>query len=79
MWNHAWSWDGGWGMGWAWFGLLHPAWWLLLIVGAVLAVRTLFGGRAGRRDSALDILRERYARGEIDEAEYEQRKKLLQA
>lgn len=76
MWNHAWAWDGG--MGWAWFGLMHLAWWLVLIVGAVLAVRALLGGRWGRRDSALEILRERYARGEIDEAEYEQRRKLLQ-
>lgn len=30
-----------------------------------------------RQDTALDLLRERYARGEIDQAEYEQRKRDL--
>jgi uncharacterized membrane protein len=33
----------------------------------------------GAADSALDILRERYARGEIDEAEYQARLKQLRA
>jgi len=39
------------------------------------------GGSRGRRsadDEALEILRQRYARGEIDEQEYEQRKRELQ-
>lgn len=76
MWNHVWGWDGGWGMGWGWFGLMHLAWWLVLIAGAAFLVRALWGGR-DRRDGALDILRERYARGEIDQAEYEQRSRLL--
>lgn len=79
MWNHMWGWDGSWGMGWGWFGLMHLAWWLLLVAGAVVVVRALLGGRWSRQDSALDILRERYARGEIDQAEYEQRRKLLGA
>lgn len=72
-----WGWDGGWGMGWGWFGLMHLVWWLLLIAGAVVLVRALMGGRAHRRDSAMDILRERYARGEIDASEYAERSKHL--
>ena len=77
MWNHMWAWDGNWGMGWGWFGLMHLGWWLLLVVGAVLIVRILLGRRWGHRDSALDILRERFARGEIDQSEYEERRNLL--
>lgn len=75
MWNHMWALDGA--SGWGWFGLMHLAWWLLLIAGAAFVVRSLLDGRAGGRDGALDILRERFARGEIDQAEYEQRRKLL--
>jgi putative membrane protein len=72
-----WTWDGAWGGGWAWFGVLHLAWWLLLIAGAVLLVRALSGGWTSRHDSALQILRERFARGEIDAAEYAERRKQL--
>lgn len=78
MGGHMWGWDGGWGAGWGWFGLLHLAWWLLLIAGAVLLVRALSGGGWGtRHDSALQILRERFARGEIDAAEYAERREQL--
>lgn len=78
MWGHMWGWDGSWGMGWGWFGLAHLLWWLLLIAGAIALVRALGAGRRGR-DSAMDILRERYARGEIDRGEYEERRKQLAA
>lgn len=78
MWGHMWGWDGSWGMGWGWFGLAHLLWWLLLIAGAIVLVRALGADRRGR-DSALDILRERYARGEIDQREYEERRKQLGA
>lgn len=78
MYGHMWGWDGAWGGGWGWYGLMHLAWWLLLIGGAVVLVRALAGSWRDR-DSALQILRERYARGEIDRAEYEERRKLLKA
>lgn len=84
MWNHAmgWGWDGGWMPGWGWFGLMHVLWWVVIILGVVALVRWLSerGGRgAGHAgaDQALAILRERYARGEIDKAEFEERKRDL--
>jgi putative membrane protein len=76
-------WNNGWGGG-AWFGfaLMHMLFWVLLIACVVMLVRWGGGGR-GRNlprpdDSrALDILRERYARGEIDKQEYEERRQVL--
>jgi putative membrane protein len=78
-------WNGqmmGWGGVWGWglFGILHMfLWWILIVLGIVVLARWLGsgGGRHERRDSALEILRERYARGEIDKAEFEARKRDL--
>jgi putative membrane protein len=70
MWHGSmWGWGG---MPMFGFGML---WWLLVVVIVVLAVRMV--GRGERRDrpgdSAESILRERYARGEIDKAEFDTR------
>ncbi len=61
-------------------GLMMVVFWGLVIGLIVLAVR----GFSGRSDTtpppnALDILRERYAKGEIDEDEYERRKAKLES
>jgi putative membrane protein len=41
--------------------------WAILITGTVFGIRWLVGqGRAPGKDTALEILRERYARGEIN-------------
>jgi len=49
-------------------------------VGVVLVVKWLMGqGGASREDSALDILKKRYARGEINKQEFEERKRDLLA
>jgi putative membrane protein len=72
----------GWGMGWGWLFLL------LVIVGVVLIVvavlRSTGSGRSGaggdvaaRSRHAEEVLAERYARGEIDRAEYEERLRTL--
>ncbi len=71
-----------WGF-WGVFGwLLMLAFWVAVIVGIVLVVRWLVaaGGHAtsSREESALEILKRRYARGEIGKDEFEAKKKDLQ-
>jgi putative membrane protein len=54
--------------------------WILLIVVIVWAVKAVMESRnnpSEKRKSALDILRERYASGEIDKEEFEQKRKDL--
>jgi putative membrane protein len=73
----------GWGHGWA-FGMIGMLlWWVLIILGIVLLAKWLFTGMPGGRhapgDRALEILKERYARGEIDKKEFEERKRDLGA
>ena len=54
--------------------------WILPIVVIVWAVKAVVGSGKNPADtgkSALDILKERYARGEIDQEEFEQKRKDL--
>lgn len=69
----------GWGMG---GGFLMIVLWIALAVLLVLGVRWLIYGMPGRlppgQDSeALKTLKERYARGDIDREEFEQKKRDL--
>ncbi len=77
---------GGYGGAGAIGGILMMIFWVAIIVGVVLLVVWLVrqtagpGATAGAPpggETALDILRKRYARGEIDKAEYEEKKKDL--
>lgn len=82
MWDSmmGWGWHGGWGPGWGMFGLMHVLWWILIVVAIVVLIRGIGGRHAPRppsEDRALAILRERYARGEIDKTEFENRKRDL--
>jgi putative membrane protein len=75
-----WYGPNGWGI--AAMALSMIVFWGLLITGVVLLVRWLSAERrppvpAARADDPRRILAERYARGEIDEAEYRQRLKVL--
>ena len=77
-----WGWGHGWGYGHMMFGgFAMIFFWVILIVVGVLAIRQFGTGNAGNgpapRQTPLEILMERYARGEIDEAELEERKKVL--
>lgn len=73
-----------WGM-WGFWGvwglvmmLMMIAFWVLIIAGLVVGLRWLARlGRPQQPDSALDILRQRYARGEISREEFEAKKRDL--
>jgi len=56
--------------------------WLVLIIVIVVIVRSFFTSAKSAdhsaNDSPLTILEQRYARGEIDEEEFQHRRKLLQ-
>ena len=82
---------GGWGMmgpgmmggfGWGWFMTVFCIlFWGLVIWGIVALVRGQSGSRgsdSSKADSALEVLKKRYARGEIDKEEYEEKKKDLE-
>ena len=80
----------GWGWGWGHMisgGLMMVLFWGGIILVIVFAVRALGGGSSGGSSQttppstpsgrALDILQERFARGEIEKAEFEERKRSL--
>ena len=80
-WGYGWMPHGGmYGAGW----VLMVLFWILLIIGIVALIKWLLSSghqrpsepRDGRR-TALDILKERYARGEIDHEEFEERRRRL--
>lgn len=75
-------WDGFWWPGMMFGPLMMIVFLVVLVVLAVLAVRWLGHGpthHRGAEDRALALLRERYARGEIDQKEYEERRRILES
>jgi putative membrane protein len=73
MWGH--------GAGWFWpiFMIIIP---ITIIVGIIFLIRWLIissdgAKKTGKEISALDILKRRYAQGEIDKDEFKQKKKDL--
>jgi putative membrane protein len=73
------SWcTGGFGM------FLLMAFWALAIVGLIFLVKWMFQAISGAKErkvdgsfGAIEILKQRYARGEIDQAEFETKKRAL--
>lgn len=78
MWGYMQPYHSGWG----WFG--GPITMILIggvLIGCLVLLFNLFSsGRHGQRlVDPIDILKERYARGEIDREEFEARKRDLQS
>jgi len=74
----------GWGMGWGgmWFGWLF---WLVIIGLVIWGAKAFTDNQRNRHapgppagESALDVLKKRYARGEISDDEYERMRRQLQ-
>jgi len=74
--GNTWAWGLAMGLGW----LAMLAFWGAVIVGLVLLIRWFTGtiARPGAQESALEILKRRYAAGEITREEYEQMRQVVE-
>ncbi len=68
--------------GWWGFGLLWMLFWIALLVLVVVAIWRLLQGRPGgatdsREESPMEILKRRYAQGEINREEFEAKRRDL--
>lgn len=68
---------GAWGGG-GWFMMIF--WWGLIILGLVLLVGWIIRqtSQSNQGKSSMDILKERYAKGEISKEEFDEKKKDIQ-
>lgn len=74
-----WDYYGGHMFGWGIFGwLMMVLVWAVPIILIVWVLRGGFGSRNDTGKSALDILKERYAKGEINKEEFESKKRDIE-
>lgn len=66
---------GGFGLGW----IFMVVFWVLVIVGSVYLVKYIVSGSRAevRTETGGDILRKRYASGEISQSEFDEKMKVL--
>lgn len=67
----------GWNMGWGWGWIMMGLFWALVVLGIVALVRWLAaqgGSHSRSAESALEILRRRYAGGEISQEDFRRMK-----
>jgi putative membrane protein len=71
-------WNTDWPVPWMFVGPLMMIGFIILCV-AMMWFMMRGAAYCSRGNHAIDILKERYARGEINQTEYEERRRLLQA
>ena len=72
----------GWGWGWGMMGmglLFMVLFWALVILGIVALIKGLRGSSGSVTNRSFDILKERYARGDITREQFEQMKRDIGA
>ena len=73
--GHGWMWGLGMGFG----GLVMVAFWGVVIVGVILLIRSVGGAQGGLwHETPLNLLKRRYATGQITREQYEQMRKDLE-
>ena len=77
LYNDYGGWSGGGMMNWFGGGIMMVIFWVLFSALIIWIVREVRGSNSNSPSSskALDILKERYAKGEINKEEFEQKKK----
>lgn len=63
------------------FGGMHLLWWLIWFIFLIWIYATPwdFPGQRKKKDSPLDILKRRFANGDLSKEEFEESKKILNA
>jgi putative membrane protein len=80
------GWHCGWGSGWGWIMMIGMILFWVLIIGAMVWLAIVMfrrpggiaGGPGAGNETPLEILKKRFARGEISRDEYERMKRDLE-
>jgi putative membrane protein len=62
---------------WLFFFILHVLFWILVIIGVVTLIKYIIQPGQRQKDEALELLRKRYASGQISREEFEEKRKDL--
>lgn len=72
------GWGGGWGLG-IFGGIISLLFWIALIIAIIYFTKHFMrDDRGSREDDATEILKKRYAKGEITKEDYDRMKKELE-